>query len=208
MPVRSARYNAKSRATASNATERRAIGGRTDAIPWCGESREKERMSIDDYRTGRYDEDSSGGHLHLVAVLRAEVHLLQLRVRRPAARTGSALPDRAAERDRIAHLAMDARHRLPRRRNSQRHGTGPSRSPAERLPGIHGAKPPSKLRRARSPPNASRRGCAPASIASASACSRSSAANSRAPAGSIRPKLSRRMSPCCARTASTTSIST
>src|ERR1035438_2998794 len=67
----------------------------------------------------RYDGDSSGRHLHLVAVLCPEVHLLQFRFRRSPSRIGKPLPRGAVKRSFIAHLAMDAGHSLPWRRNSQ-----------------------------------------------------------------------------------------
>src|ERR1039458_9253599 len=81
----------------------------------------------------RYDEGSSGRHLHLVAVLCPEVHLLQFRFRRSPSRIGKPLPRRTVKRNFIAHLAMDAGHSLPGRRDSQWDANGPPRSLAERL---------------------------------------------------------------------------
>ena len=139
--------------------------------------------------------------LHLLSVLRAEVHLLQLRFRRFPARAGTRLHRRArAPRspDTIVWPGTPETVYLG--------GGTPSRmdpapiwiASSARSPDARGAKRPSKPRPAASRLNARRPGPAPASIASASACSRSSSANSSAPAASTPPRLSPQKSQCSA----------
>ena len=66
-----------------------------------------------------------GRSLPLIPVLRPEVHVLQLRLRRVPAGPGAALLRRAQPRTRGVRMALAARYGLPRRRHAQPH---PARS--------------------------------------------------------------------------------
>ena len=108
----------------------------------------------------RYHERKRARRLHLLSLLRAEVHLLQLRVGCVSARTGARGIWRLCAARSPHAISLAPRDRLPGRRHAQQHGSAICAVSLLAFPAGPGRKPPSKPRPAASRPKGARLGAA------------------------------------------------